>query len=240
MSLDGMPAFFIASVRYGASNSTHRSELVVSGRIAAIEPVPFAATDFSCAHRAEVVSQLAQRNRRRATRGPLCNGRTCSCAAGDGDAECRSCNCRDGGLAFQQAHVNLLIPPHTGLLVASNAPEATNDDRPAPLFRGERLAQADRARQLIEPANKRGLNLLWTARQLDVSGSLSRRSTGSPSRFQSRSPVFRSRFWRICSWGPASVSPAGPSWSSGSSAGAWRSSSCELDGAWLPYGSESA
>ncbi len=32
---------------YGASNSVQRSELVVSGRIAAIEPVPLAATDFS-------------------------------------------------------------------------------------------------------------------------------------------------------------------------------------------------
>jgi len=49
MSLDGMPAFVIASFRYGASNSTQRSELVVSGRIAAIAPVPFLATDFSSA-----------------------------------------------------------------------------------------------------------------------------------------------------------------------------------------------
>src|SRR5580658_8745610 len=48
MSDDGMPAASIAFFRSGASKSAHRSELVVSGRIAAILPVPFAAIDFSC------------------------------------------------------------------------------------------------------------------------------------------------------------------------------------------------
>ena len=48
MSEAGMPAASIAFFRSGASKSAQRSELVVSGRIAAIEPEPLAAIAFSC------------------------------------------------------------------------------------------------------------------------------------------------------------------------------------------------
>ena len=43
------PAAAAAFLRSGASNSTYRVELVVSGRIAAILPLPAAASDFSAA-----------------------------------------------------------------------------------------------------------------------------------------------------------------------------------------------
>src|SRR5579859_1005998 len=41
------PAVVSASVRYGASNSVYRAEVTVSGRIAAMFPLPLAANAFS-------------------------------------------------------------------------------------------------------------------------------------------------------------------------------------------------
>src|SRR5579863_4594185 len=49
MSEAGRPAAAAAFFRYGASNSTYRVELVVSGRIAAILPFPADASDLSAA-----------------------------------------------------------------------------------------------------------------------------------------------------------------------------------------------
>src|ERR1700733_8951089 len=49
MSEDGRPAAAAAFFRSGASNSTYRMELVVSGRIAATLPLPDAASDLSAA-----------------------------------------------------------------------------------------------------------------------------------------------------------------------------------------------
>jgi hypothetical protein len=45
--LDESPAAAIAFARYGASNSVQRVDETVSGRIAATEPVPLAASGFS-------------------------------------------------------------------------------------------------------------------------------------------------------------------------------------------------
>ena len=47
MSEDGRPAAAAAFFRSGASNSTYRVELVVSGRIAATLPLPDAVRDFN-------------------------------------------------------------------------------------------------------------------------------------------------------------------------------------------------
>src|SRR5579863_7690994 len=49
MSEPESPAAAIAFFRSGSSNSTYRVELVVSGRIAAIGPLPSAASGFSAA-----------------------------------------------------------------------------------------------------------------------------------------------------------------------------------------------